>query len=54
MIIKSPYVLFYEITSGPFNRKKDTIFSNWSASEDKYPSYYLDLKKSVRKFLQKK
>ena len=48
MIIKSKYVIFYEITSGPFY-KKDTVFAKWY--KDKFQKeYYLNLKNSVKKF----
>ena len=51
MIIKSKYVIFYEITSGPFY-KKDTVFAKWY--KDKFQKeYYLNLKNSVKNFKKK-
>ena len=51
MIIKSQYVIFYEITSGPFY-KKDTVFAKWYKKEYQ-KEYYSDLKNIVKNFKKK-
>ena len=47
MLIRSPYVLFYEATLGPFVRE-DTQFATWSPEENS-PDIHLFQKELGRK-----